>query len=137
MARNKFKEYVSLSYRFIVTTVLSIAIVACTWVTKRSGETVLMSEDEFGKYVENVFRYHNQVMNNLIQIVGDGTDPETEQSKALSAAEAKMIEICRPLNDVVAEALSGKSVGLETEMSLVDTVPACEEASHVVDEMIP
>lgn len=113
------------------------ALAACTLVTKRSGETVVMSPDEFGKYVEDVFRYHNQVMNELIEAAEDRDEQDTDEARALSAAEARMIESCRPLNDVISEALSGNRVGLGTEMNLVDTVPACEEATHTVDELIP
>lgn len=116
---------------------MALALPACTLVTTRKGGTVMMSGDEFAKYVEDVFRYHNQVMNDLIEASDDRDEQDTEAAKALSAAEAKMIETCQPLNDVVAESLSGKSLGLSEEMGLADTVPACEEASHRVDELIP
>lgn len=114
-----------------------LSLMACTMVTTRKSGTVMMSGEEFEKYVENVFRYHNQVMNDLIEASDDRSDQDTEEAKALSAAEARMIETCQPLNEVVSEALSGKSLGLSDEMGLADAVPACEEASQVVDELIP
>jgi hypothetical protein len=95
-----------------------------------------MTHEEFAKYAERVFRYHNQVMNELIEAVEHHNEGDAIEAKELSSAEAKMIEICQPLNETVSESLSGKSVGLQTELKLADTVPACEEASRIVDHLI-
>jgi hypothetical protein len=117
---------------------LALALAGCTITThKPGGKKMVMSQEEFADYVEHVFRYHNQVMNSLIESADERGEQDSAEARELSAAEAKMIEICQPLNEVVSESLSGKSVGLQTEMELADTVPACEEASQVVEELIP
>lgn len=128
------------STRIFLTAVIcttAISLTACQMVTTRKSGTMLMSETEFKKYVEGVFRYHNRVMNDLIEASGDRTDLDPVKAEALSVAEEKMIDTCRPLNELVAESLSGKEVGLAIEMNLADTVPACEEASEAVEELIP
>jgi hypothetical protein len=102
-----------------------------------SAQNLVMNQEEFGKYVEQVFRYHNQVMNELIEAAESRNELEPEDAKQLSAAEANMIELCHPLNDVVAGHLTGESIGLATEIGLANTVPACEEASHLVEDLIP
>lgn len=118
---------------------LALWCAGCTDVTTRvaGGGKVVMTREEFAEYVEHVFRYHNQVMNDLIEAAAERAEDDSENQRALASAEAKMVAVCEPLNEVVAEALSGQNVGLETEMELPEAVPACEEASHVVDDLIP
>ncbi|CAL1240520.1 hypothetical protein [Candidatus Methylocalor cossyra] len=116
---------------------LLMAPTACTTVTTHtaSGKKLVMSQEQFSRYVEHVFRYHNRVMNQLIDAGQGAKSPK--DAEALSAAEAKMVETCRPLNEVVSESLSGQSLGLQTELELVDTVPACEAATRTVEGLIP
>lgn len=118
---------------------LALVLAGCMTITTHTagGKKMVMTQEEFADYVEHVFRYHNQVMNSLIESAEERGEQDTAEARELSAAEAKMIEICEPLNEVASEALSGKSVGLQTEMELPEAVPACEEASHVVEELIP
>jgi hypothetical protein len=117
---------------------LALALAGCMITTHwPSGKQMVMSQEEFAEYVEHVFRYHNQVMNSLIESAEERGEQDTAEAKALSEAEAKMIKICQPLNDVVSESLTGESIGLQTEMELADTVPACEEASQMVEELMP
>jgi hypothetical protein len=48
-----------------------------------------------------------------------------------------MVNVCEPLNEMVSETLSGGSTGLKLKMKLADAVPACEEASQAVEDLIP
>lgn len=96
-----------------------------------------MSQDEFEKYVENVFRYHNQVMNDLIETAADRVTQSPEESKKLDAAEARMILTCQVLNEIVTEAMSGENPGLKLKLDLIESVPDCEAASKTVDDLMP
>ena len=111
----------------------------CTTVVahKSSGEELVMTQDEFAKYTEQVFKYHNQVMTDLIEAAGDRSEQEAREARELNAAEKKMVTVCEPLNEIVSESLSGESVGLKLKTELLDTVPACEEATKTVDKLIP
>lgn len=125
---------------FLFAALLATGLGACATITTHSagGKELVMSQEEFAKYVERVFRYHNQIMNELIEVeADDALEPSEERSGKLSAAEAKMVEVCEPLNEVVSESLSGESVGLQTQIELIDTVPACEAATRIVDDLIP
>lgn len=116
---------------------LLLALSACFIVKPHGSDELVMSREEFGKYVERVFRYHNQVMNELIESEADRGELDHDEDAELSAAEARMIELCRPLNEAVAAELTGESVGLVTELGLVESVPACENASHEVEDLMP
>jgi hypothetical protein len=139
MAFKSIRNYISPSLQFVAILAAALSLVGCSTITTRmaSGKKLVMSQEEFAKYVEHVFRYHNQVMNELMESAEDADEMDSAETRALSAAEAKMVEICQPLNEVVSESLSGQSVGLQTQMELVDTVPACEEASRIVDDLMP
>ncbi len=125
--------------RLAINGAMVLSLMNCAMITTRTagGKKLTMTQEEFAKYAERVFRYHNQVMNELIEAAEERREQDPSGARKLSAAEAKMIETCQPLNETVSESLSGKSVGLQTEMTLADTVPACEEASHIVDDLIP
>lgn len=95
-----------------------------------------MTQEEFSKYVEHVFRYHNQVMAELIESASDQTERSSKNYKDLTFAEKNMVTVCEPLNEVVTETLSGQSIGLHLKMKLVEAAPACESATQAVDKLI-
>ncbi len=111
----------------------------CSTITTHdsAGEAVTMSQEEFAQYVEHVFRYHNQVMSELIESAEDRAGQNAAETRRLDAAEKSMVDACEPLNEIVSESLSGEEVGLTLKMDLADTVPACEAASKAVEELIP
>lgn len=118
----------------------ALAIVSgCTTITthKPSGEEIVMSQEEFAQYVEHVFRHHNQVMAELIETSLERADQDPADAHKLTTAEHNMVNACEPLNEMVSETLSGENVGLKLQMKLVDAVPACEEASQAVEELMP
>ncbi len=113
-------------------------LASCTTVTTRksTGEEVTMTQEEFAKYVEHVFRYHNQVMAELIESASDRTEQSSRTFKELTFAEKHMVTVCEPLNEVVTETLSGQNIGLQLKMKLVEAAPACESATQIVDKLI-
>ena len=117
---------------------LGLLLGGCATITTHgpSGEEIVMTQEEFGQYVEHVFRYHNQVMSELMEAAEDTAERPAHQ-QALKRAEQTMIHACEPLNEVVSETLSGESVGLGLKASLIDAAPACESASRAVEELIP
>ena len=122
----------------LITTTLAVASGCSSVVTHNSnGEAVTMSQEAFSQYLEQVFRYHNQVMSELIESSDDRSDQTSSQNWLLADAEKKMVALCEPLNEIVSESLSGENVGLKLNMGLVDSVPACEEASKRVDDLLP
>jgi len=111
---------------------------SCSTVTTRksTGEEITMTQEEFAKYVEHVFRYHNQIMAELIENASDQTERASRTYKDLTAAEKNMVTLCEPLNEVVTETLSGQNIGLQLKMKLVEAAPACESATQAVDKLI-
>ena len=116
---------------------LSLSACAMVHTHKSTGEEVVMTEEEFSQYVEHVFRYHNQVMSELMETSVDRVDLTSADEIRLSTAEKKMVKACESLNEVVSETLSGENVGLQLKLDLVDAVPACEKASQEVEELMP
>ncbi len=115
------------------------ALSGCSTVTthKPSGEEIVMTHEDFARYTEQVFRHHNQVMTELIESSLERAEQDPGEAHKLSRAETRMVDVCEPLNEMVSETLSGENVGLKLKMKLADAVPACEEASQAVEELIP
>lgn len=95
-----------------------------------------MSEEEFASYFEDAFRYHNQVMNELIEFASDLKDHSPRDTSRLPMAEKEMISACEPLNEAVTETLEGHDLSLKIKLRLADAVPECRRASEVVDQLI-
>lgn len=95
-----------------------------------------MSRHEFAHYVERVFRFHNQVVNELIEASYAVDGGNEDKKNRLSTAEARMMEVCRPLNETVSANMAGGDAGIGVQWQLADSVPECEKASEVVEALI-
>jgi hypothetical protein len=95
------------------------------------GEPVIMDEAEFARYFEQVFRHHNNVVNeSLFAVI-----PNAGEEPGL-AAEKNMRHACQPLNDVASAAATGETPDFTTKMKLLDAVPACEAATRQLEKVL-
>lgn len=115
---------------------LCLVVVGCTSVHTRTRELgdVQMSQAQFAAQFEHVFRYHNRVMNELIMELPSLSLTE-EDTDTLSEAEEHMNEACDSLNEVVSLEAVSQHADFWTKRGLPEAVPACEEATHVVEEV--
>ena len=95
-----------------------------------------MSKDEFAEYVEQVFRHHNGVVNELILASSLSDDPDLPLPAELIAAERAMAQKCQPLNDMVSATIEGRELSTWTKLLLIDQVPACATYSRRVEALI-
>jgi len=116
-----------------------LPLTACSLITVHTpaGDTRTMSQREFAEYVEHVFRYHNQIVDELIEASGTSDDSEDERSAELAKEEAHMLQVCASLNEVVSESMSGHDTAFGAKMGLVDAVPECEAATRKVEDLLP
>lgn len=93
-----------------------------------------MSQDDFAHYVEHVFRYHNQVMNRLLDM-----QPASLKNgdQRLLDAEDKMISTCHPMNEIVSAEADGMHGKFWDRMALGESIPACEAATQAVEALLP
>jgi hypothetical protein len=119
--------------------VLLGALAACSSVQVRypDGRTARQSREEFARYVEQVFRYHNSVANNLIIAASLIEDGEIEAGGAWERAEEEMTDACRPLIEAVNAQMEGEPIGFFQKLQLPTAVPACEAASRRLEAMLP
>jgi len=97
------------------------------------GEPILMSEADFAKYFEHVFRHHNAVVNESLyatpSLLNDSSDP-------LLKAEMKMDHACHLLNEVASASATGEAPDFWTKMELLDAVPECESATRHLEKLL-
>jgi hypothetical protein len=129
---------ISASALRILAAALGFILAACSSIKTHTpdGQTWVMSEAEFSAYVEHVFRYHNQVVNSLIEASYAPEDSDRSGRTDLARAETRMLEACAPLNEVVSDSLSGRNSGLRAKLRLIDTAPACEGATRSVEALL-
>lgn len=91
-----------------------------------------MDQKDFADYVEQVFRHHNSVVDQLLYVA----DTQPDRNSPLGQAEARMAFACLPLNEVVSSSALGQSTSFWARMHLSEAVPNCEAATRQVEEMI-
>jgi hypothetical protein len=121
----------------IIVTVLALTLTSCTSVRTRTLErgAVTMTEQQFAAYVEHVFRYHNKVMNDLINASVNASDLG-DDGDGLADAEEKMNQACEPLNEVVSAESVAQGVSFWTKRKLPDAVPECEDATQHLEFLL-
>jgi hypothetical protein len=102
-----------------------------------SGEAIEMTPEEYTRYVEQVFRQHSQVTGHLLRAAGNFSEEDIDDANQLTAAARKMIRVCEPFSEGVAERIVSQLSGANINRDLVDSVPACEEAAQQVEGLIP
>jgi hypothetical protein len=114
---------------------LTLLLTGCTEVRTRTLDqgNVTMTQQQFAAHVERVFRYHNRVMSDLIDV---NTDRDFGDDDALSDAEEQMDEACEPLNEVVSEEAVARESSFWTRQRLPEAVPACEEATQHLEKLL-
>jgi hypothetical protein len=118
---------------------LLVILTACSQVQVRypDGRTEYQSREEFAAYVEQVFRYQNRVLNDLIVYSSLVESDEFFSDPELLLAERTMARECRALIDAVAARLEGGEPGFFQKLSLPASVPACEQASRRLELLLP
>lgn len=102
-----------------------------------AGESVSMTEAEFAAYVEQVFRHHNAVVNDLMFAANRIEDKDDPADAELMESETRMTHVCLPLNEMVSMMAVGHPPGFRTKLQLPDAVPECEAATRKVETLIP
>ena len=97
-----------------------------------NGTPIRMTTEEFAEYVEQVFRHHNGVVNELILATSLSDDPDLALPAELIAAEKEMVAKCQPLNEMVSATIEGRVLSSWKKLRLIDQVPTCAKWSRRV-----
>ncbi|PKM13771.1 MAG: hypothetical protein CVV13_00865 [Gammaproteobacteria bacterium HGW-Gammaproteobacteria-3] len=96
------------------------------------GENKL-TQEEFGVYVEKVFKRQNQISSEVMLL---GYDENSEKFQAVLKAEQKMQKICAPLNEYAALESDGLPVGLLLKRRVEKSAVACDKAAKKVQRSL-
>ncbi len=101
------------------------------------GSIEYKSKEDFERYVEAVFRYHNRVENDLITATAFMDETKLDPNSPLVRAEETAAARCKPLNDIVSATIEGRELGFFLKLQLPEAVPACEKASQRLEALLP
>ena len=118
-------------------TVFAVRVLCCIPLFLCSCQGVLtgkygeysQSQEEFARYVEDVFRLQNQLTTEVMML--GGVD-ESDEYDALLQAEQNMHAICDPLNEYATKELDGASIGYLLRRRVERSAVACERAAKEV-----
>ncbi len=119
----------------MVLTMATLLLQACATVTIRTagGGEKTMTIEEFEQYTEAVFRRQNHASDQVIMLAEE-VDQTTYQK--LAEAEEKMLEACRPLNEIAARQRDQESVGLALKLEIAPTIDACDRATTRLETLL-
>lgn len=114
--------------RRLLPVVLAVAATGCASVTVSRPDRNAQdySIDEFRAYVEQVFRYQNRVVDELIVYYADLPAEDPAPDPDLVAAEEASVAACQPLNEVITSYIHGDDPALGLKRALVATIGTCE-----------
>lgn len=101
-----------------------------------SGQEIEMSPEEFKKYLEQVNSLNDQVTGALVRSMGECSDDEVEDPAQLMVAARRMVRVCEPFKQIISASLLTPLTGKEPNLDQVNSVPACQEASEEVQELM-
>ncbi|MGR8981354.1 MAG: hypothetical protein ACU84H_14855 [Gammaproteobacteria bacterium] len=91
------------------------------------------SRKEFEHYVEEVFRFENNLTSQVMMLhyAGeiDGQDP-------ILRAERTMHQVCKPLNDFVSREMEGLSAGYFLSRRVMNTAMDCDHEAHELKKLL-
>ena len=119
----------------MVLTAVALLLQGCATVTIRTagGGEKTMTIEAFSKYTEAVFRRQNRASDQVIMLAEE-VDPPTYRK--LTEAEKKMLEACRPLNEIAARQRDQESVGLKLKLEIAPTIDACDRAATRLETLL-
>jgi hypothetical protein len=91
------------------------------------------SQEEFTRYVEDVFRLQNNMTSEIMAL--QETD-DVKNQYALLKAEQHMQEICAPLNEYASRDIDGLSIGLFLRRRVEKSAIDCEQAAQQVKSLL-
>ncbi len=117
---------------------LMACMAGCTTVAVMTpdGQRIVRTKQEFGEYVETVFRYQNRVTDNLITFYAMSDDPDPMPEPAILAAEESMVNACQHVNAIVMAYVEGRTVRLRQQLALVNSITRCEYAARDLDSLV-
>ena len=84
---------------------------------------------------EEVFRHHNQLVSELILFNADVELSDSELD-SLELSEAKMIEACKPLNQLAAIVRDGGKTSLSKRASVPKAISRCEQQTQEMEHLL-
>lgn len=99
------------------------------------GENKL-SREEFGHYVEDVFRLQNSITSEVMMLTLENDGDSTRYMKKILKAEKHMHEMCAPLNEYASRDSEGLRIGLYLRRQVERSAVDCERAARQVESLL-
>lgn len=120
--------------RGLLVLVPAVLATACA-VTTADGERLAVGSDEFGDYVERVFREQNRVATELTFEL-EREDLSAARIDALETAERALLDSCAELNALAAARRDDEALGRLAAARAARTAPECERAARAAVELL-
>lgn len=91
------------------------------------------SREEFEHYVEEVFRFQNNITSDVMMLLETGG---AGNSDLLLQSEQHMHQICEPLNEYVSRDIDGLSTGFFLRRQVLKSTMDCDHAAHEVKALL-
>lgn len=91
------------------------------------------SREEFEHYVEEVFRFQNEMTTKVMMLLETGEKSNMEQ---ILQSEQHMHQICEPLNVYVSREMDGLSEPFSLRRQVMKSTTDCDHAAHELDKLL-
>ncbi len=92
---------------------------------------------EYSSHAEQVFLYESRVANAVLDRIAVREIEESgELDPTLTAADARMAEVCRHLNEAAVTRAEGQAASWDLKIKVLATTGTCEHAAHEVELLL-
>lgn len=128
------RQYNNSGYLRIATPALfMVALSSCSVPLFGAYGPIGHSREEFEHYVEEVFRFQNEMTTKVMMLVETGEKNNMEQ---ILQSEQHMHRICEPLNVYVSREMDGLSEPLSLRRKVMQSTTDCDHAAHELNKLL-
>ncbi|MGZ8956434.1 MAG: hypothetical protein ACXW0G_01205 [Methylosarcina sp.] len=91
------------------------------------------SREEFEHYVEEVFRFQNEMTSKVMMLLETGGEGNIER---ILQSEQHMHQICEPLNTYVSRDMDGLSNSFSLRRQVMKSTTDCDHAAHELKALL-
>ena len=121
----------------LLVTLTSFVLTGCATISAPAGAQDPATERAENSRTHEIFRYQSRVASSVLDRyayleIEDGADLDP----TLVAADARMAEVCRFLNEAALDKAEGHALGWELKLKVFATTSACAQAAHEVESLL-
>jgi hypothetical protein len=121
----------------LLVTLASLSLTGCATISTPPSAQATTTYQTDNSRTEDIFRYQSRVASSVLDRYAYlEIDGDADLDPTLVAADARMAEVCRYLNEAALTKAEGHALGWELKFKVFATTGACAQAAREVESLL-